>query len=64
MSAPSSVPPSPPNSSIRPGFALPGRLIVFLVFMTQFIALLLGLGGLVPYLHSQDRKSTRLNSSH
>ena len=49
MTIPDSVtPPSP-----RPGVAFPGRLIVILVFMTQFMVLLLGLGILLPYLHQR-----------
>ena len=38
-----------PQQQLRP--AAPAKLIVFFAFMIQFIALLLGLGGLVPYLH-------------
>jgi hypothetical protein len=53
MIAPSSSSPAPPRPSAGTGLAFPGRLIVFLVFMTQFIVLLLGLGGLVPYLHER-----------
>ena len=47
MSVPSSAPPAPTRS----GLAFPGRLVVVLVFMVQFITLLLGLGGFLPYLH-------------
>ncbi|MDX2121960.1 MAG: hypothetical protein SF070_13020 [Gemmatimonadota bacterium] len=46
--APASASPPPPR-----GFALPGRFLVVVLFMVQFITLLLGLGGLVPYLHQQ-----------
>lgn len=51
----SPVPQQPPGG-VRPrpsGFAIPARLHVFLLFMTQFIVLILALGGLVPTLHSQ-----------
>ena len=37
-----------PQQQLRP--AAPAKLIVFFAFMIQFIALLLGLGGLVPFL--------------
>jgi hypothetical protein len=51
MNAAPSSSPAPTGPSTPTGFALPGRLLVVLVFMTQFIALLLGLGILLPYLH-------------
>jgi hypothetical protein len=34
-----------------PGFAVPARLHVFLLFMTEFVLLLVVLGGVVPTLH-------------
>lgn len=46
----SPAPAEPPPSR---GFALAGRLLVVVVFMTQFLILILGLGGLLPYLHQQ-----------
>ena len=42
-----------PTPPARPGFAFPGRLLVFLAFMTQFVVLLIGLGGVVPYYHDR-----------
>ncbi len=54
MTAPP-VPQQPPDG-VRPspsGFAIPARLHVFLLFMIQFTFLILALGGLVPWLHSQ-----------
>jgi hypothetical protein len=33
--------------------AAPAKLIVILAFMTQFVAILLGLGVLLPYLHER-----------
>lgn len=48
MSAPASRP-----AQTRRGFAFPPRLLVGIVFMTQFIALMIGVGGYVPTLHEQ-----------
>ena len=48
MNRPAPVGPSPAR-----GFALPGRLLVVIVFMAQFMILILGLGGLLPYLHKR-----------
>ena len=44
---------SPSSRSPRPtsGFAVPARLHVFLLFMTEFVLLLGVLGGVVPTLH-------------
>jgi hypothetical protein len=42
--------PAPPASK---GFAIPGRLHVFTLFMTQFMVMILGLGGVVPHWHRQ-----------
>jgi hypothetical protein len=50
--APSSAP-APAGPATPTGFALPVRLLVIVVFMTQFIALLVGLGILVPDLHQR-----------
>ena len=36
-----------------PAFAVPGMLVVFFTFMTQFMVLLLLGGGLVPYYYGQ-----------
>lgn len=51
MPAPSSPAPAHPSPSV--GFALPGRLLVVVMFMIQFMALLGGLGIYVPLLHEQ-----------
>lgn len=44
---------SPSSRSPRhaPGFAVPARLHVFLLFMTEFVLLLVVLGGVIPTLH-------------
>lgn len=51
MPSPRSPSPAPAGPSTPAGFALPGRLLVGVAFMTQFMAFILGLGILVPYLH-------------
>jgi hypothetical protein len=35
------------------GFAVPAKLLVFVIFMTQFVAILLGGGIYVPCLHGR-----------
>jgi hypothetical protein len=45
--------PKTPPSGVDAGLAAPAKLIVVLTFMTQFIALLLGLGIYVPWLHER-----------
>lgn len=52
MNAPGPAPARPTGFSPA-GFAVPGRLVVFVIFMVQFIVLLLGLGILLPYLRQQ-----------
>lgn len=53
MAASSSSSPAPVEPSPSRGFALAGRFLVVVVFMTQFMILILGLGGLLPYLHQK-----------
>ncbi len=53
MTAAPSSSPAPAGPATPAGFALPVRFLVILVFMTQFIALLAGLGILVPSLHQR-----------
>ena len=50
------TPPSlqaPRGSESPPRFALPGMLVVFVTFMTQFMTVIMGGGMLFPYYHEQ-----------
>lgn len=49
--------PSSPSPRHAPGFAVPARLHVFLLFMTEFVLLLAVLGGVVPTLHRRGISS-------
>ena len=53
MTAAPSSSPAPAGPAAPTGFALPVRFLVILVFMTQFITLLVGLGILLPDLHQR-----------
>lgn len=53
MAVSSSASPAPAKPSRAKGFALAGKFLVIVVFMTQFMLLILGLGGVLPTLYRQ-----------
>jgi hypothetical protein len=54
MTTPPPAPGSPPfgDPSVKPRWAMPPRLHVGVTFMLQFIAFMVLLGGIAPWLHS------------
>ena len=48
MTAPASRP-----APSRSGFAVPAKLVVILTFLTQFMALMIGIGVYLPTLHEE-----------